>query len=480
MASSRLLRLPSRSNVLLAKSIYSPVQPSITLRSNGVTPSGISCTVLPSPQRASSSGSGLILDRSFTTSLSALKKKTTAKDKELLDPSSEDYLDLPSPTQKVKFLNGIKKDYGDEYDNMTVPTTQLLDALRDMQSWRQLTPSTSTPKESTDYRDALRSISLLAGPDGGISRPSLRLKDIESVLSDENGVTWRLMRDIIEHGLVPELEGLDEKWKAMVKINRVHGFGKIKAQTYVDNGARTLEDLLNAKDKEYGRKVSDAQKLAIRYHKEMDLMIPRSEVEEFEKLIKNALNKVDPTLGFAIMGSYRRGEYVSSDIDMVVWHESYPKRDREDKSKKGGYAHDSLMGKVMNALIRDGLIQEDQLFSRGEKKVLALTKLPQPNSIHRQVDIRLCPLESLPYMLLGNTGDDTLMKTLRYRAIQKGWALNEYAMGERVEGSQGVWVAEGKEIIVNSEKEIFEKLELPYLEPTMRSLHKYRHILQIK
>ncbi|WWD06269.1 hypothetical protein V865_004358 [Kwoniella europaea PYCC6329] len=249
---------------------------------------------------------------------------------------------------------------------------------------------------------------------------------------------------------------------------------------YVDNGARTLEDLLNAKDKEYGRKVSDAQKLAIKYHKEMDLMIPRSEVEEFEKLIKNALNKVDPTLGFAIMGSYRRGEYVSSDIDMVVWHKSFPKRDREDKSKKGGYAIDSLMGKVMNALIREGLIQEDQLFSRGEKKVLALTRLPQPNSIHRQIDIRLCPLESLPYMLLGNTGDDTLMKTLRYRAIQKGWVLNEYAMGERVEGSQGVWVADGKEIIVHSEKEIFEKLELPYLEPTMRSLHKYRHILQIR
>ncbi|WVQ64373.1 uncharacterized protein L199_002536 [Kwoniella botswanensis] len=477
MATSRLVRLPLRSNVLLTKRFPNSVRPSTTFKYDGATPSGNSYTVLPTSIAGLRSASGSISYRSFLTSSSVLRKKTTTNDGGLLEPSSEDYLDLPSPTQRVKFLNGIKKDYGDEYQNLTVPTAQLLDALRDMQSWRQLTPSTS---KSTDYRDALRSISLLAGPDGGISRPSLRLKDIESVLSDENGVTWRLIRDIIEHGLVPELEGLDEKWKAMVKINRVHGFGKIKAQNYVDNGARTLEDLLNAKDKEYGRKVSDAQKLAIKYHKDMDLMIPRSEVEEFEKLIQNALNKVDPTLGYAIMGSYRRGEYVSSDIDMVVWHKSFPKRDREDKSKKGGYAPDSLMGKVMNALIQEGLIQEDQLFSRGEKKVLALTKLPRTNSIHRQIDIRFCPLESLPYMLLGNTGDDTLMKTLRYRAIQKGWVLNEYAMGERVEGSQGVWVADGKEIIVNSEKEIFEKLELPYLEPTMRSLHKYRHILQIK
>ncbi|WWC85402.1 uncharacterized protein L201_000265 [Kwoniella dendrophila CBS 6074] len=414
--------------------------------------------------------------RLLSTNIISRDKKKSGKSS-VLDLSAEDYLDLPPSTLRVKFLKGIKEDYGVAYDDLTVPTTPLLEALRDMQSWRQLTPATN---KSADYRDALRSISLLAGPDGGMSRPELKLKDIEGVLSDENGVTWRLIRDLLEHELVPELENLDDKWKAMVMFNRVHGFGKVKAQTYIDNGARTLDDLLNAQDKEYGKKVSDAQKLAIRYHKEMDLMIPRSEVAEFETLITKALHKVDPTLGFAIMGSYRRGEYVSSDIDMVVWHESFPRRDREEKpSKKGGYAPDSLMGKVMNALIDAGLVRLDKLFSKGEKKVLALTKLPKENSIHRQIDIRLCPLESLSYMLLGNTGDDRLMKTLRYRAVQKGWVLNEYEMGPRVEGSNGIWVEEGQEIIVNSEKEIFEKLELPYLEPTMRSLHKYRHILQI-
>ncbi|WWC67248.1 uncharacterized protein I206_101155 [Kwoniella pini CBS 10737] len=417
-------------------------------------------------------GAGSSAIRSISTS-SIINK---VKQDEKLNLSSEEYLDLPPSTMRVKYLNGIKKDYEAEYDNLTINTNDLLNALRDMQSWRQLTPATS---KSSDFRDALRCISLLSGPDGGKSKPFLKLKEIESVLSDENGVTWRLIRNLIEDGLVPGLEALDAKWKSMVMFNRIHGFGKVKAKDYVDNGARTLDDLLNAKDKEYGRKVSEAQKLAIKYHKEMDLMIPRSEVGEFEKIIRDTLAKVDPTIGFEIMGSYRRGEFVSSDIDMVVWHKSYPKRDREEKSKKGGYAKNSLMSKVMNALIDEGLIHEEKLFSRGEKKVLALTKLPGENSIHRQIDIRLCPLESLPYMLLGNTGDDRLMKTLRYRAIQKGWVLNEYAMGERVEGSNGIWVKEGGEIIVNSEKEIFEKLELPYLEPTMRSLHKYRHILQI-
>lgn len=65
---------------------------------------------------------------------------------------------------------------------------------------------------------------------------------------------------------------------------------------------------------------------------------------------------------------------------------------------------------------------------------MGLTRLPGVrNAPHRQIDIRLCPTESLPHMLLGNSGDDTLMKLLRWKAIEKGWSLNEYGMGKRSE-----------------------------------------------
>lgn len=33
-------------------------------------------------------------------------------------------------------------------------------------------------------------------------------------------------------------------------------------------------------------------------------------------------------------------------------------------------------------------------------------------------------------MLLGNTGDDALMRLLRWKAGEKGWMLNEYGMGK--------------------------------------------------
>lgn len=98
------------------------------------------------------------------------------------------------------------------------------------------------------------------------------------------------------------------------------------------------------------------------------------------------------------------------------------------------------------------------------------------------MDIRLCPTQSLPYMLLGNSGDDLLMKIVRSKANSKGWLLNEYGMGERTtpiggtvrkcsfslstagdEADSVAMIKEGTEILVKDEKEIFEKLGLPYL-----------------
>ena len=190
--------------------------------------------------------------------------------------------------------------------------------------------------------------------------------------------------------------------------------------------------------------------------------MPRAEVEQFQAVIRDALHKADPEFKFEIMGSFRRGEKISSDVDMVVWHpyvhpvlarlpltvkhltpRSLVLRDTE--KRKAGVRPESLMGRVKTAMLDAGLIEEDKIFSQGEKKILALTRLPEikqkgkgagkkAQRVHRQIDIRLCPLQSLPYMLLGNSGDDTLMKLLRWRAAEKGWVLNEYGMGERIEG----------------------------------------------
>ncbi|OWZ36339.1 DNA polymerase beta subunit [Cryptococcus neoformans AD2-60a] len=336
----------------------------------------------------------------------------------------------PRIVDVLENLNDLKRQHGPKYDELTVPTKALLNGLRDFQSLDQLIQD---HRVHIDYRDALRAIYSLA-PNGEFSEPCLKLRDLEKVIPPySNAVVWFMIYDLVTKKVIPRLEVLDNRWNAMVKFNRIHGIGKIRARAFAEEGIETLSDLMIA---EGGRfTVSDAQKLAIQYHEEMDVMIPRAEVEQFDRIIKDALRREDPKLDFAIMGSYRRGESLSSDIDVVVWHESYTKKEKEGKRARKADPN-SLMSKVVAALVSANVISPAKIFSQGESKVLALTQLPKANSLHRQIDIRLCPIESLPYMLLGNTGDGRLMKIMRWRAIQRGWVLNEYVMGER-DGKSG-------------------------------------------
>jgi DNA polymerase beta len=108
------------------------------------------------------------------------------------------------------------------------------------------------------------------------------------------------------------------------------------------------------------------------------------------------------------------------------------------------------MVKVQKALLDAKILEEDKIFSsgksslphshkctddsKGPRKVLTLTKLPI-SPVYRQIDVRICPIQSLPYMLVGNTGDDQLMRRLRFKAERKGWVLNEYEMGPRLKGT---------------------------------------------
>ncbi|KAK4686411.1 hypothetical protein P7C73_g3709, partial [Tremellales sp. Uapishka_1] len=336
----------------------------------------------------------------------------------------------PSESRLVSQFALLAHDSAD-WKKLSVPTKQVLEALRDMQSERAIA---NQPDKSNFYRDGLRAIYLLAGADGGTSRPNLTFEEIKGVLSEENGVTWRLLRELFETGHVLKLTSLSEKEKAAVLFNRVHGIGKAKAEEFAEAGARTLQDLAVA-DKLGKRKVTPAMKLGLLYYRDMEIMVPRAEIQQFEQLIRKALTAADPTsassaqgpkravslkphappVGFQIMGSYRRGEAMSSDIDLIVWHQSH-KHQRDSV--------EGIMGKILEALGDADLVDPDKFFSSGAKKTLGLTRLPKsadnPAPVYRQIDIRLCPTDSIPYMLLGNTGDDELMKILRRQAIFAG------------------------------------------------------------
>jgi DNA polymerase/3'-5' exonuclease PolX len=76
--------------------------------------------------------------------------------------------------------------------------------------------------------------------------------------------------------------------------------------------------------------------LALKYADDVEEFMPRSEIDKYKAVIAKALKKADPECAylrlnllhpvdekvdeFEIMGSYRRGAKLSSDIDLVITH----------------------------------------------------------------------------------------------------------------------------------------------------------------
>ncbi|WVQ76806.1 hypothetical protein IAR50_006480 [Cryptococcus sp. DSM 104548] len=369
--------------------------------------------------------------------------------------------------QRTKEYNGFKKLYSSsDFARLSVDAETLTQGLRDLLSWRALTADTH---KGVDYRDALNAILPLAEDNKG----QILLSDIEEVITPENSVTWRLIRNLVQDGRIPEIEQTSDAMKASILFNRVRGFGKVRALGFAKDGVRTLNDLYHFRDGKWA--ISDAQRLAIEFHEDMEKTIPRTEVAEFDALLKDAFYQADPQLHYTIMGSYRRGENVSQDIDVVVWHQSYPKKERDEK-RVHKIKPDSIMGKILRSLYDTKLVEEPKIFSKGPKQVFALTRLPgNPDAVHRQLNIRFCPVQSLPFMLLSGTGDDMLYMKMRKRAFNKDWMLNDLALGERTLDTRSSAVKKGTEMTATSERDVFDALGIPYLEPTERSYSKYKN-----
>lgn len=198
--------------------------------------------------------------------------------------------------------------------------------------------------EYPEYRASLRAVSQLSGADGGVSKPSLTVGELEGALSPEvcptsalssesclihqNGVSWRIIHELLKYGFSTELESVTDEQRAAIMINRVHGFGKIRALALYASSIhlpylRDPADIPGLKlerdrwmicsslkkrsmaarsllRRRYLSHLShmwypaDRWKLAIKYHKEMELMIPRKVVEVFRQLIEKALKEADP------------------------------------------------------------------------------------------------------------------------------------------------------------------------------------------
>lgn len=180
--------------------------------------------------------------------------------------------------------------------------------------------------------------------------------------------------------------------------------------------------------------------------------IPRKEIEDVEKYIKNLVTSLDENYLVTICGSYRRGLPESGDIDALITHPSFTS-DETDKAKKK-----TMLADVVETL--DDLIVDT--IALGETKFMGACKKDGPV---RRLDIRLTPHDQYYCSVLYFTGSDMFNKEMRQHALDKGFTLNEYSL--RPIGMTGV---PGEPVPISCERDVFDYINYPWREPSERCL----------
>ena len=219
----------------------------------------------------------------------------------------------------------------------------------------------------------------------------------------------------------------------------IHGVGNATSEKWYNQGYRTLGDIGKIYDQ-----LTDAQKIGYKYYYHFQQRIPRSEMDIVKDILHTILGTEMGT-EYEICGSYRRGEKDSGDIDCLV--------------KDNGTI---TIEKIINKLVEQKIIIEN--LAIGTSKYMGVLQLK--NSCARRIDILIVDKKSWPYATLYFTGSKQLNIVMRAKAIALGLRLNEYGMVN----SEGVELGDSKSYPATSEEQIFNYLNVGYLEPHQRSI----------
>ena len=327
-------------------------------------------------------------------------------------------------TRKTNKTNNIKMQQGGEkrYNEQFI---ELMEKLANIMSKR------GEPFRGRAYQKAQETI--MAYPDDIISVDQLKGKPaIGSTILEK-------LNEYVNTGTLKILER--EKNNPINILGEIYGVGPKKAKELVDKGITTIEQLREKQNDV----LNDVQKVGLKYYEDILKRIPRSEVEEYDKLFNKDFKKVEEQDSrMEIVGSYRRGAESSGDIDVII----------TSKSSK-------VFVNFIDELIKEKIILE--ILSRGPTKCLVIAKLPTSDTA-RRVDFLYTTPEEYPFSVLYFTGSKIFNTVMRHEALQKGLTMNEHGLYKMEGKKKGAKV----DAIFKDEKDIFDYLNLVYKSPLER------------
>ncbi len=293
---------------------------------------------------------------------------------------------------------------------------------------------TKDPYRPRSYEKAARAVGGYPADLAGMDRKEiLKIPNVGGSIAEK-------IEEFLTGGTFAALEELRDQIPPGVReMTQVPGLGPKKAMIlFQDQGIADVQQLREAVDagrlagiKGFGAKTEENIRRGIARLQQTGGRVVSSVAMDVAEYFLERLGGRKDVRRIEYAGSLRRMAETIGDLDLLV-------------------ASDEPTG-VMEAFTSEGIVE--RVLAKGDTKssVLSRTGL--------QIDLRVVPLEAWGAAMIYFTGSKPHNIRIREMAVRKGLKLNEY----------GLFHAKSGELIVaRTEEEVYERLGLPWIPPTLR------------
>lgn len=271
-------------------------------------------------------------------------------------------------------------------------------------------------------------------------------EDLSSVKGIGESIQTKI-REILSTGELKVAQEVrkDPSLQVMDAFMNIYGIGRVKAQKLVkEDKILSIEDLRKASE-EQPDLLNENQKVGLRYYEDFLERIPRKEMTQHARMVKKLIKKVSASLEIEVVGSYRRGEPTSGDIDVLV---KWPMHQSFAEGKK-------TLQDIIDKMQKEGYVTE--VLALGDKKFMGVCKIAEKG---RRLDLLLTPEVEYAFAVMYFTGSDKFNVGVRKMALEKGYSMNEHGFTPK-EGTPAA-------PFMSSEEDIFRFLGLEMILPNKR------------
>lgn len=285
--------------------------------------------------------------------------------------------------------------------------------------------------------------------------------ETEEDLNQISGVgqkTKKKIMEILKTGKLRQarLVESDDQHKTLTLFTSIWGVGLRIAEQWYSMGFRTIEDL-----RKHPEVLNRHQTLGVKYFEEFLKRIPRAEVEEIVKYVRQKADELSDVKGVyevVACGSYRRGKPTSGDADLLM-------------TRKDGGPYKGFLEKLVKSMEGDFITDHLKIPSarpHGCETYMGWCMFKEVG-LHRRLDIKIYPKDHFAFAVLYFTGSQNFNKSMRLFAWNKGYSLSDHGLipVNRVKNAI-VW--RGKTVKCDTEEDVFKFLGLEYKPPEDRDL----------